>query len=150
MIGEATRLEIRALIDRYAILGDRGRIAALADLFAKEGVLKTGSWIATGRGRIAAQLSRRDDRNPALLLMRHHVTSCAIDVLDSGNATARSYFMVVTNAGLDRAGTYVDRFGIEEERWRFVHREVRIDWIAPDSLLPPQPLRPPPPGDGLM
>lgn len=143
MTGDVARAELRALIDRYAILGDRGRADELAGLFIKKGVLRTGAWEANGRGAIVEQLSRRSDRNPALRVMRHHVTSSDIEVHDPDTASARSYFMVVTNAGLDRAGTYVDAFAVEDGRWRFARREVRIDWISPDSLLPEQPVRHP-------
>ena len=134
--------ELRALVDRYAILGDTGRTDELAALFAIAGVLRTGNWQADGRRAIGEHLSRRGDRNPALTFMRHHITSCDIELLAPDAASGRSYFLVVTDVGLDRAGTYIDRFGREEGQWRFVRREVRIDWIAGGSLLPVQPVRP--------
>lgn len=146
MTGETARADLRAVIDRYAILGDRGDIDALAALFTENGVLTTGSWEATGRQAIRSQLSRRGDRNPTLCVMRHHVTSCDLDLQADGTASGRSYFLVITNGGLDRSGVYVDRFRFEGDGWRFARREVRIDWISEGSLLPLQPVRSGPDG----
>lgn len=141
MICVSDHADLRALIDRYAILGDRGRTDELAALFVDDGVLLTGTWEANGRREISERFSRRTDRDAALTFMRHHITSCDIQVHDATSASSRSYFIVMTNAGLDRAGVYVDRFRCEAGYWRFARREVRIDWISKDSLLPPQPLR---------
>lgn len=142
MTAQTARADLRALIDRYAILGDRGDTEQLADLFVEDGVLTTGSWEAKGARAISEQLSRRGDRNADLSVLRHHVTSCDLSVEEDGTATGRSYFLVITNGGLDRSGVYVDRFRLAAGGWRFARREVRIDWISKDSLLPFQPLRP--------
>jgi hypothetical protein len=133
---------IRAVMARYNTCGDNGRLAELAALFTEDGVLETGNWRREGREAIVDGFSRRDGEalHPALTLMRHHLTTCDITLEGPRAATGRSYFLVITNIGLDRSGVYVDRLHKDEDdQWRFVHRTVRLDWISPHSLMPLQP-----------
>jgi hypothetical protein len=134
--------KIRALLASYNSLGDRGRVAELAELFTVGGVLETGSWKYEGRQGIFEGFTRRDGsaRHPDFSLMRHHLTTCDITLEGAGTASCRTYFMVITNIGLDRTGTYIDQVRQEDDgHWRFAHRQVRLDWISRDSLMPLQP-----------
>lgn len=134
----ASSAEIRSLIDRYAILGDSGKVDELAALFTADGALVTSNWHLCGRAEIAAGLARTGGkRHPALTFMRHHVTTSDISLTGPDSAVGRTYFLVVTNAGLDRAGTYIDSFRYEAA-WLFARREVRIDWLSPATILPVQ------------
>jgi hypothetical protein len=128
-----SREAIRDLMTRYTAAGDRARLEELAACFAPDGVLEFPGARAAGLAEIAAAL-RNGDRNPELRLVRHHVANPLITLESADTASARSYFFVVTNAGPDHSGTYVDRLVRLSEGWRFAHRQVRIDWQSPASL----------------
>jgi len=125
---------IRQLLARYTYNGDRGRLAELAACFAADGILEYPGAQATGPAGIARQLGNGVP-NPTRTFVRHHITPPLIEV-DGAAATARSYFLVVSNAGPDHSGTYDDRLVRTADGWRFAHRRVRIDWQAAASLWP--------------
>jgi hypothetical protein len=125
---------IRALLARYTYNGDRGRLADLAACFASDGVLEYPGAQATGPEGIAVQLGSGKP-NPDRTFVRHHITAPLIEIAGEA-ATARSYFLVVSNNGPDHSGTYDDRLVLTPDGWRFAHRRVRIDWQSPDSLWP--------------
>lgn len=124
---------IRDLLTRYTYDGDRGRIDALAACFADDGRLEFPGGSGTGPEGITSALTA-GTRNPALTFVRHHITNPLISV-DGNRATARSYFQVFSNNGLDHAGTYSDEIKRTPEGWRFALRLVRVDWQAEDSLF---------------
>jgi hypothetical protein len=141
-IDELTAREaIRELIARYALAGDRGRLDALAACFAPDGVLQFPGTTARGPAAIASALASAPPV-PGLTLVRHHVTTQAIDLSpDRGVADARSYFLVLSDAGPDHGGVYVDRLRRQGSAWLFSHRQVRIDWQSSGSLFPRFPTR---------
>lgn len=127
------REAIRDLLARYTYNGDRGRIDALAACFADDGVLEFPGNSGTGPEGVRAALTSRD-RNPAVTFIRHHITNPLIEVMGD-NATARSYFQVVSNNGPDHAGTYSDTLKCTAKGWLFSRRIVRVDWQAEASLF---------------
>lgn len=127
------RVAIQLLLARYNIEGDRGRIEALAVLFAPDGTLRFNGHHCTGPQEIMAQLTGAV-RNPALTLTRHHLASSLIE-LDGDTARGRTYFQVLTDIGLDHHGVYVDLLERHEGGWRFKDRHVRIDGQARNSLF---------------
>ncbi|MET0250038.1 MAG: nuclear transport factor 2 family protein [Sphingobium sp.] len=137
----ADREAIHTLMARYNIEGDRGNIEGLASVFADDGVLEFGGAATTGRAAIIERLSGgRGPRNPALTVVRHHLTTSLIEI-DGDGATGRTYLIVMTDIGPDHHGVYVDRFRRTADGWRIAHRQVRIDWQSPQSLFPPSPVR---------
>lgn len=130
------REAIRHLMAVYNINGDRGRITALGETFIEDGILEFSGETITGRAAIVSRLSRGRERHPALELSRHHITTSLIE-LDGDRATARSYFQVLTNGGLDHHGHYADQLTRMPQGWRIAHRSVRIDYQSADSLYPP-------------
>jgi uncharacterized protein (TIGR02246 family) len=148
MVTEKARLSIDELLDREAIraliisynaLGDRGRVAEMAEVFTPDARLTAVGRTAIGRGEIAALLSA----NPLLpehRVTRHHIGTQTID-LDGDEAVARSYFSVLTNIGLDHHGVYIDRLRRQANgAWLITEREVRLDWQAPNSVYAPLPV----------
>ncbi len=129
----ADRDAIRDLLARYTYHGDRGRLADMTACFAEDGVLEYLGKAPRGPAAIAAALAA-GTRDPRLTFVRHHITNPLIAV-DGDAATARSYFTVVSNFGPDHSGTYDDRLARTPAGWRFVHRQVRIDWQAEGSLF---------------
>ncbi|KKC25222.1 nuclear transport factor 2 family protein [Sphingomonas sp. SRS2] len=131
---------IKRLIAAYNIAGDRGRLDEIAACFAADGVLQTPLWQAAGRSEIAAGLRNSNSRGDSVVqFVRHHVTTSLIS-FDGDVVTGRSYFLVFTQIGPDHAGVYVDRYRQEDGEWRIAHRQVRIDWKAPESLFVNQPV----------
>jgi hypothetical protein len=131
----AAREEIRDLLTRYTYNGDRGRLTDLAACFASDGVLEFPGSSATGPAAIITALSS-GTRNAAISFLRHHITNPLI-AIDGETATARSYFLVLSNNGPDHSGTYSDRLVHSKDGWRFTHRLVRVDWQASLSLFRP-------------
>jgi hypothetical protein len=133
--------DIRDLLARYTYAGDRGRIADLAACFAPDGTLEFPGTVAVGPAAIAVALTSGPS-HPGRSFVRHHITNPLIALADDGQcATARSYFLVISNNGPDHSGTYDDRLQRSADGWRFVHRRVRIDWQAPTSLFRPMTTR---------
>ena len=132
---------ICALLARYTYAGDRGRIAELAACFALDGTLEFPGATATGPAAITATLTGGPP-HPGRSFVRHHITNPLIAIADDGqNATARSYFLVISDNGPDHSGTYDDRLRHGADGWRFVHRRVRVDWQAATSLFRPMATR---------
>ena len=135
---------IRGLIAAYAHAVDSGRFDDAAACFADDGVLdvadgsrSVGStaiaerFAAAGRKLAAAT----DDGVP---FVRHHVSSILIDDVDvsAGLAAARSYFLVVTEVGLDHRGRYRDTFRrVAGVGWRFTERNVVVDGRSGPSRM---------------
>lgn len=143
--GTATdRDAIRDLLARYTYNGDRGRVAELAACFADDGALEFPGASARGAEAILAALTS-GARNPALTFVRHHITNPLIDIVGDA-ATARSYFAVHADNGLDHSGTYNDNLVRTNNGWRFTLRRVRVDWQAATSLFRPMATRPARPG----
>lgn len=133
----ADREAIRQLMARYNTSGDRARIDELVATFASDGVLEFSGEASRGRDAIKARLTTsRAPRHPKHTVTRHHLTTSYVEV-DGGAASARTYFHVLTDIGLDHHGHYVDRLVKIDGAWLFVHRSVRIDGQSPESLSPP-------------
>lgn len=133
----AAREQIRELVARYAHYADSGRFRDLVLLFAEEGALEVeGRAPLHGRLAIEAFLEGARATFAGRLVhpyVRHHVTSTEIEVLDPENATAASYFLVLSEGGLDHWGRYRDRFVQVGELWLFSARRVRVDGRASDG-----------------
>lgn len=137
------REEIRDVISRYTHAGDGGDLDALVCCFAETGVLEiAGRDILEGRGAIHEHLQgvvrELADRTTRPLL-RHHVSSVRVELTGPDSASASSYFLVFTEAGLDHWGRYLDRFAHSGERWEIARRVVRVDGSTPDSRMVDRP-----------
>jgi hypothetical protein len=78
--------------------------------------------------------------DPSLSLtsfIRHNLTTSEIELVGTDIARATTYFMVVTEIGLDHAGTYTDDLARIGGEWLFTHRRIALDWRSPDSVFPP-------------
>ena len=72
---------------------------------------------------------------PGFTYLRHCVTNLLIDVDDPRDATAASYFQVITDIGLDHWGRYRDRLAPVGDRWLLAQRSVKTDGYAAGQLL---------------
>ncbi|NND69480.1 MAG: nuclear transport factor 2 family protein [Halioglobus sp.] len=131
----AARESLRDLTSRYNMHGDSGRIAELVALFTEDGELEVDG-DAVCRGHTAlhaffAGVAQGGASVPELRTLRHHLTTQQIDMLDAGRATARTYFTVYTDRGVDHWGVYRDDFRLTAQGWRIARRRVGVDGFTP-------------------
>ncbi|HVN86069.1 MAG TPA: nuclear transport factor 2 family protein [Candidatus Binatia bacterium] len=115
----------------YAHCADTGRFADLVELFVEDGVLAIdGRDPLRGRAAILAFLGstkRSLAAGMAQPYIRHHVSSVTIELHNSTQASARSYFLAITDRGPDHWGRYRDDLVHVDGRWLFQQRRVRPD-----------------------
>jgi len=138
----ADRQEIATLFATYNINGDRGHVQAMSVVFAEDALMEIPTWRAEGRAAIIEALTPKPDPNARPSgppdICRHHLTSSLVTFDGPDDAHGRSYFIRYSEKGADHSGLYVDRLRRIDGRWKIVHRQVRLDWRAPDSRLPPE------------
>jgi hypothetical protein len=131
--------EIRAHLAHCTQAGDARKADAYAACFALEGVLELRNETIAGRAAIRAWM-----RAPSVIpapadgaqgFVSHHLTTCSIDFTGTNTATARTYWLVTSAAGLDHNGFYADLLVREEGEWRIAHRRPRTLWVSPASVL---------------
>jgi hypothetical protein len=132
-----SRDEFRQLAERYAAAIDGADPAALADLFAPDGVLVIRA--ASGR-KLSEFRGDRLRRFVALLgetyaSTLHHVTTQLVD-LDAGTGTTWCLAQHVTRERtLESVGVrYQDAFAQAGGEWRFAARDVTALWVKVDPL----------------
>lgn len=141
------REAIRDTLTKYNTAGDRMRIADFVACFAEDGIFesqgKTPDQNARydGRAAILAWQERWKDRapeaptTPTATFLRHHLTTCKIELTGPDTAQARTYFQAWADNGPDHAGYYLDEFRKVGEEWLIAHRRARIDWVSENSLF---------------
>jgi SnoaL-like domain len=136
------REEIRNLLAKYSICGDRGEFHGLASVFAEDGVMESALVKAVGPVEIASKLGELVAYAPgavsphAMLFSRHNLTTSLIEFDSESTATGRTYFLVMSNVGIDHSGVYLDRFAKVAGEWKIKQRRIRIDYCAPDGHAP--------------
>jgi hypothetical protein len=134
------RESIRDLVARYNVNGDAGRFDHVLELFAPDATMDVGD----GRTYTGADEIRSIFIGTKVLVtagagapgfVRHFTSTLQVDVIDRTNATGRSYYHVLTAAGLDHWGRYVDAYRKVDGAWRFRHRRVTIDGHHPASTI---------------
>ncbi len=139
------REQVRQAIAAYNFAGDRGRLDGLADCFTPNGVLVLHNGERfDGREAIAEGLGTRlarapgDDR-PLPDHVHHHVSSTHFQSVGESEVTCRSYYLVMTQVGVDHWGRYHDTLvpdaDADEDRWVFVERRVTADGFHEQSLF---------------
>jgi uncharacterized protein (TIGR02246 family) len=127
------REEIRDLVVRYNANGDSGRLEVMLALFVADAVLEVEGRPYRGVAEIRAmfEAAARSTRARSGGHLRHFTATHQIDLLGPDHAKGRCYFQVLTEAGLDHWGRYVDEYRRTEGRWRLATREVRVDGRVP-------------------
>ena len=137
------REAIRDTLARYNMAGDRLRVDDFVAVFTEDAVLESDVFRCDGRQAIHDWFSgfgrtpetRPDPPRPAPTLVRHHVSTCRIELTDAGTAQVRTYWTVFSDIGPDHGGVYIDRLRKDGACWLIAHRRIRVDWKAPDSLF---------------
>ena len=134
------RESVRQTLADYTAGTDRNRIEDVAACFAHDGALAfTGGEPMVGPVAIVAGLTAQVTRfaeNPVPLThVRHHVSSVRFGLVTRDRVEVGSYFLAVTNVGVDHWGRYRDVLVPESGRWLFASREAKADGFSPDSLM---------------
>lgn len=136
------QVRARAMIQqRLAICtqaGDARKADDYAACFTEDGVLQLDQTIA-GREAIRQWMTGPSaipqPGNAPPSFISHHLTTCRIDFTGPDTASARTYWLVTSSAGIDHNGYYVDTLRMVGDDWLIAHRRPRTLWIAPGSLL---------------
>lgn len=67
--------------------------------------------------------------------VRHHVSSVRFGLVTRDRVEVNSYFLALTNIGVDHWGRYRDVLIPVDGRWLFASREAVADGFSPDSLM---------------
>jgi hypothetical protein len=134
------RESVRQTLADYTAGTDRNRLEDIAACFAPDGVLKISAGdpmigpdaIVAGLG---GQVSRFAAGPVPLTHVRHHVSSMRFGVVTRDRVEVSSYFLAVTNIGVDHWGRYRDVLVPVGDRWLFASREATADGFSPDSLM---------------
>lgn len=153
------REAIRHTLASYNVHGDRLKVEELTRLFTEDGVLDlspgTGGPTLEGREAIAGFFSamarppKREGSAPAEAaapaekpaepkarpFVRHHISTCHIQLTGPDEADVKTYFAVYTQAGPDHCGYYVDKFRRVGDDWLIARREPRVDWTSTESMF---------------
>ncbi len=137
---------IRHTLASYNMAGDRLRIDDFVAVFAEDAIFE----IDPAAGEEGVRNVGRDvirnwflrwgqgakEANPVhrATFIRHHLSTCLIELTGSETAKARTYWTAYTDIGPDHGGHYLDVFRRSGERWLIAHRRVRLDWSSPNSL----------------
>jgi hypothetical protein len=128
---------IREVVASYAQFVDSGRFDDVVALFTVDGVLEVkGREPAVGHEGLHAFFRGVGTDLAATTtsrLIRHYTSNLSIDVVSQKEATARCYFLAVTEIGVDHWGRYRDRLVAAGDRWLFAHRTVRTDGTVPGA-----------------
>lgn len=140
------RESIRKTIAQYTIAGDRLRTAEFVAVFTDDAILETESvpdsdhFCHTGKEEISAWMARwivprdKEDKVHQSSFIRHHLSTCHIELVTSSLALGRTYWTAYTDIGLDHCGHYVDEFEKVNDQWLIRHRKIRLDWRSVESL----------------
>jgi hypothetical protein len=133
------REAIRDLVIRYNSYGDSGLFDRMLELFAPDAVVEIGNDVYRGQPEIRQMFSAvpvhtsLPGGGPAYL--RHCTSTHQIDLVDETTATGRCYFFVLTAAGLDHWGRYLDEYRVVNAEWCFSRRRVLTDALSPQSIF---------------
>lgn len=132
------RAMIQQLLACCAQAGDARKAQDYAACFTQDGVLQLDEAIA-GREAIRQWMA-----GPSIIpqpgkgapsFISHHLTTCRIDFTGTDTATARTYWLVTSRAGIDHNGYYVDALRKVAGQWLIAQRRPRTLWFVADSLV---------------
>ena len=128
----ADRVELRALVDQYAVAADTRDRARFADVFTPDAVLSLGARDLVGHAEIVTPLDYLDAHygRTMHLVGNHDVT------LDGDTAHGLVYCLAhhISGTGDDATDTmmavrYVDDYVRTGSGWRIARRATHVDWL---------------------
>ena len=84
---------------------------------------------------LSAQVNRFAKGPVPLTHVRHHVSSVRFGAVTRDRVEVSSYFLALTNIGVDHWGRYRDVLVPVDGRWLFASREAIADGFSAESLM---------------
>jgi hypothetical protein len=136
----SVRESVRQTLADYTAGTDRYRLDDVAACFAPGGALSfTGGTRSVGPAAIAAGLATQVGGFRAgpvpLTHVRHHISSVCFGSVSPDRVGVSSYFLVLTDIGVDHWGSYRDVLILFDGRWLFASREAIVDGFSENSLM---------------
>jgi ketosteroid isomerase-like protein len=140
---EAERRELHELVERYAQAVDRADGAAVAELFADDGVLAL--WMTPGSDEQTGEMTGHDQvasvgNSLRKYVATHHTISSHTSTVDGLHAHGETLCTAHHVEELDGQRQdrvlylrYFDTFTRTSDGWRFARRELHVQW---QSTLP--------------
>lgn len=118
--------------------GDARKAEAYANSFTESGALILAETYA-GRAEILRWMTAPSvipkPSAPVPGFVSHHLTTCRIELTSATTAAVKTYWFVISAAGLDHSGYYDDKFEKIGEDWLIASRKPRTLWVSPASVL---------------
>jgi len=131
------RSAIQYTIGRYCSAIDRGCYEELTEVFTPDAVATfcNAPALVGPHGMISTMTRAAEARGSNLPqnFQRHLLGNSIINVLDSQNAKAVHYIIVISELGPDHSGVYIDDFVKYGDRWLIARRQANVEWARPDS-----------------
>jgi 3-phenylpropionate/cinnamic acid dioxygenase small subunit len=139
------RESIRQTMVNYNMAGDRLRVDDFVAVFTEDGIFEVDTGGEDAVRKQGREVIRKwflgwgngsKDANPVrqAKFIRHHLSTCLIEITGADTAKSRTYWTAYTDIGPDHGGYYLDTFKKAGDRWLIAHRKARLDWSAPNSL----------------
>lgn len=141
------RENIKQTMAQYTIAGDFLSAERFSATFTEDGILALGGIAERGvhdlKGREAiylwfakwcAQRRNQSANQPGMLFVRHHISSCKIDFVDTNTAKVRSYWMSCSENGVEHCGHYIDTFRRCTEHQNKENRYTE-QWLIAQRIL---------------
>jgi hypothetical protein len=128
-------VDVMHTMSLYHIGLDEGDFEQVGRTFTENALLEQSNGMqVSGRPAICEAFRyRREKRfeniDRSAVFQRHNLTTRLIEISEEASAQATSYFVVLTEVGLDHCGRYFDRFSLSDGRWLISHRKIRLDWM---------------------
>jgi len=130
---------IRHTMARYSMAGDDFDAQEYISCFTEDAVLEFVDFPGMGDLRLAGREAifefvsnffgavKRGETPLPGGFMRHHLTTCRIDVDDGDSARARTYCIEFNRNGAEHSGVYTDLFRRQDAAWLIASRQWRPD-----------------------
>lgn len=141
------REAIRDTLAKYNTSGDRLKAEDFAACFTEDGILESTRASGEQKFRFESRAAILEWQNrwrtgepgantvQGPSFVRHHLTTCRIELTSRETAKVRTYWFVMSDNGPDHAGYYLDDFRKVGDDWLIAHRKVRVDWEAEHGLF---------------
>ena len=124
---------IHALLAAHTHYGDAGDVDAMVDLYTDDATYELPNRVVLrGTGEMRHVLGGSSAQSATdgwgLEYMRHHLTTAHVELSSDQQASSDSYFLNVTNCGLDHWGRWRDTFARDDTgQWHFTSRTITVE-----------------------
>jgi ketosteroid isomerase-like protein len=136
------------LITDYSHFVDHGEAARVADQFTEDGAWVWGEVSLNGQAAVRRGFERRQAN--AGLISRHLCTNIKLDIVDADHVEGVTYLTLFRGDGEpgratspaeapDMIGEYRDHFVRTADGWRFLRRDLVVEFVGPIAAAASKP-----------